>query len=950
MKLFIDITGAVLLAMSASAQAQTIFSDDFNDGNLTGWTVSGLGKAKNVNNQAQLSRTTAMTQTVSASGFSNVQISIDHASQGLESGDSCISELSLDAGNSFTTVGTTTKASQTIVASPSGIDNNSDLVVRVRANNNSTKDYCLFDNIVISGDPETPDPQPEIEVSGNSAFGNVDLGETASSVLTVNNLGDANLVISSVSVLTSPFNVSSDNCSNSQVSAGSGCTITLTFTPTVAQASMATLSIPSNDSSEPTSQVSVTGTGVDPGSSSGPLFSEDFESAADGWSIAGDGDSGVVSKSGSNMLNLAKTAQATIAVSTANKTDVVVSLEMVAASLEEGDTCIAEAQGSGSWVTVGMLENGQDDSSIYNVAASNGSFDNTTLTLRLRASGNINSDDCYFDNISIEPIPGGVPRDEATYAYLMGSTDQTFSTSAFVATKYNTPANTFSGNLVITGTPVFSKNYGVTGDLPTGYSQWPGFDYEFVQDGNRLIPVDRGHSFVGNGAWSISAGVGAVWDEVSDNGYSRAAFPYTIKQNNSNCEHNGLATFLFKDDGSMSNVHVQNVAETCIFYGFEFYGTLSASYNKHSVANATEVIARRDAEEAAWLPTKPLADLAVDFPGVDLSNYGYAIDAADLNGYSILVNGTSYVDGCGTRYGTHPYCMDKTIGIYSFTKSMHAFLVVAALEKQYPGFKSQLIKDLVPECQNDSRWNGVTVEHALDMATGNYTSANYEVDEGSSAIVAGFFDPTTRSQRAAFSCTGWPNKVAPGTYHVYHTTDTELVSYAAAKFANNQLGGSAEAFNDVLVPVYEAIGLSDYIKGIQRTSDTMDAWGGYGLSVTLNDVVRFSQFLRDEAVTSGLLDATMVNEVISGASKGLYAQLSNFNYDNGFWRYHVGAATDMSACGSATQVPVMSGYGGHTSIILPEVIITQLTDGGGIGFISTINDVFANISNACPTP
>lgn len=546
-------------------------------------------------------------------------------------------------------------------------------------------------------------------------------------------------------------------------------------------------------------------------------------------------------------------------------------------------------------------------------------------------------------------IDSNTVQNQATYQYLMSNHALQFSTSAFKAKSRGKTKNTFSGRLSISGKPTFSQNYGDINDLPVGYNIWPLFSYEFIQDKSRLIPVDRGHGFIGNGAWSITAGVGAVWDEAGDNGYSRAAFPYTIKQNNTNCEHNALATFLFKDDGSISNVHVQNVAETCTFYGFEFYGNLAGTYNAHAVTNSAQVVSARDTEEANWLPTKPLSDLAIDFPGVDLANYGYAIDAADLNGYSVLVNGISYTDGCTTRYGTHPYCMDKTIGVYSFTKSMHAFMAVAALEQQYPGFKSQLIADLVPECAGDSRWNNVTVEHALDMATGNYSSANYEVDEGSSAIVNGFFDPTTRSARGSFSCTGWPHKVAPGSYHVYHTTDTELVSYAAAKYANNQLGGNAEAFNDILLPIYDAIGLSHYIRGIQRTSDTQDAWGGYGLSVTLNDVVKMAKYLRDDAATGNLLDSTMVNEVLSGASKGLYAQLNNFNYDNGFWRYHVGAASNMSACGANTQVPLMSGYGGHTSIILPEVIITQLTDGGGIGFLSTINDVFTNISNACPT-
>lgn len=679
------------------------------------------------------------------------------------------------------------------------------------------------------------------------------------------------------------------------------------------------------------------------------ILSEDFESGTSAWSFSGSGDFGIVAKDGSNTLNLAKTKAASITVATTGQSGIAISLDMIARGLETADSCVAEAQGLANWINIGTLNNGQDGGDTYTFSKSHASFDDTNVTVRIRSAGNINSDDCYFDNISVNDGMGGggSTRTEATYAYLNGTADNTFSTAAYEATNTAPTINTFEGNLVISGTPVFDKNYGLTGNLPSGYTVWPSFDYEFVQDGNRLIPVDRGHGFIGTGAWSITAGVGSVWDESGDNGYTRAAFPYTVKQNNANCEANGLATFLFKDDGSISNVQVQNVAETCVFYGFEFYGTLAGTYNQHTVTSKAQVVSDRNAEEAARIPTKSLADLAIDYPGVDLANYGYAIDAADLNGYSILVNGISYIDGCTTRYGDHPYCADQTIGIYSFTKSMHAFIAVAALEKQYPGFKSQLIQNLVPEC-SDNRWNGVTVEHALDMATGNYTSNRFEIDEGSSAIVNGYFDQTTRTQRADFSCNGWPQKVTSGTYSVYHTTDTELVGYAAAQYANTQLGGNAEAFNDILVPIYNAMGLSHYIRGIQRTSDSADAWGGYGLSVTLNDVVRMNQYIRDEGVSGGLLDPTMVNEVLSGASQGLPANLANFNYDNGFWRYHVGAATDMSACGSATQVPLMSGYGGHTAIIMPDVIITQLTDGEGIGFISTINDVFANISSTCP--
>ena len=550
-----------------------------------------------------------------------------------------------------------------------------------------------------------------------------------------------------------------------------------------------------------------------------------------------------------------------------------------------------------------------------------------------------------FESTKIE-----LTRSEANVDYLFSESDKIFSTAAFVP---NNPSNSsktnnvFEGILTISGKPSFKKNYGAVEDFPLGYEQWPEFSYEFIQDAGRLIPVDRGHGFIGKGAWSITAGVGAVWDEANDNGYSRAAFPYTIKENNANCEVNGLATFLFKSDGPISNVHVQNVAETCIFYGFEFYGTLAAQYDPTEIENKAQVIRDRNKEEGAHIPTKPLSELATDFPGVNLANYGYAVPSENLNGYSILVNGISYIDGCTTRYGTHPYCSEKTIGIYSFTKTIHGFMVVAALEKKYPDFKKQLIKGLVPEC-SDARWDGVTIEHALDMATGNYQSAVFSADEGSAAIIENYFISTARAKRADFACNGWPHQTPPGTYSVYHTTDTELLGYAATQFIKNKLGDNSEAFNNVLIPLYDQIGLSHYIRGTQRTTDTHEAWAGYGLSATLNDVVRIAQYIRDEGISGGMLDTTMVNEVLSGNNSGLSSNASNLNYDNGFWRLHVGALTYMSACGPETQAPMLSGFGGHTALILPKVIITQMTDSGVLGIARTINDVFNNISNDCP--
>jgi len=92
----------------------------------------------------------------------------------------------------------------------------------------------------------------------------------------------------------------------------------------------------------------------------------------------------------------------------------------------------------------------------------------------------------------------------------------------------------------------------------------------------------------------------------------------------------------------------------------------------------------------------------------------------------------------------------------------------------------------------------------------------------------------------------------------------------------------------------------------------------------------------------------MVSEVLTPEPQGLRLNDDYLNYDNGFWRLHVGRITQMSNCGAATQIPMMAGFGGHALLILPDVIVTQFTDSGALGMIETVNDIFSHISNTCP--
>ncbi len=680
------------------------------------------------------------------------------------------------------------------------------------------------------------------------------------------------------------------------------------------------------------------------------VFFDDFQDGDfDGWvSNDSDGSSKVVNKAGSLMFNIRNMDSASISIDTTGISGIVISLDMMAISLEKGELCVAEAEG----ITVGQLgKNEANGVVVQKMVFNSAAFDNNPyLKLTLKAAGDHNSDNCFFDNIVIESIPGGLVRYEATASYLNGSQDLKFSTAAFLPQNRNKTVNTFEGKLKIQGDPTFKRLYGWLGNMPANATQWPKFEVEFVQQGNELIPVDRRgmHAVYADEAWSIAVGTGAVWDEKGDEGMTRAAFPFTLGQRNANCEHNGLASFLFDDAGNISNIHIQTIAETCKFYGFDMYGTLNASYNPYQVLNKAQIISNWKKEVANHLPTKPLTQLALDYPGVNLRNYHPKIKAADLHMYGVIVNGINYVDGCNTRFGKHPFCSEMTTSLYSFTKSIFSSLAVMRAEKLWPGFKDESIASRVPECVSSGNWSDVSIENALDMATGNYIQPWFQFDEHGFIMKRQFFKQESRAQRAAFACDRLPRKITPGTRMVSHTSDHELISYALTQIAVDMLGKGADGFDDIVIPVYDEIGLSDTIRGIRRTTEG-NAWGGYGMSAKANDIARFSKWLTSgEAEASGLVADEILNDILSGSPRGLSAGLRDFNYDNGFWRYHAGVKTSMRECGVDTQIPVMSGFGGHTAVIMPNVIFYQMTDGGGIGFIDTVSDIFDNIDNTCP--
>jgi hypothetical protein len=462
----------------------------------------------------------------------------------------------------------------------------------------------------------------------------------------------------------------------------------------------------------------------------------------------------------------------------------------------------------------------------------------------------------------------------------------------------------------------------------------PPFRFDFIQDGSDLIPLQRGVQRSAHPHWEIILEPGKVWDSPSDGGYSRASLPFSLQERNANCTHNGLMTFIFQSDGIISRVAYQLGSETCFYLQIDMWGVLDAEYLAKSIPNAARVVRAYRKEVAARLPLRHIETLAEDYPGIDIDRFRLH-DEDEVSTFGFVVDGVHYSGGCKTRFGPYPYCEVLDLPSYSLAKSVFAGSALAWLEAQYPGASSWLVTDYVPECRGDTRWEGVTLGHLLDMSSGNYASAEGQNDEFAS-YETNFMASDQHAEKIQTSCTLFPRSSEPGTQFVYHTTETYLAGTVMNAFLRRQSKGNSQTpdiYRDVLVEqVMKPLGLSPVTWKTKRTYDqAAQPLAGFGLTFHSDDVARFALFLMNGQGVIGdkpVLDRDILNAALQRdpSDYGFYTAGELFRYNNGFWAHDV---KEYLACSQPVWVPFMSGYGGISIAMLPNNTVYYVFSDGG---------------------
>lgn len=460
----------------------------------------------------------------------------------------------------------------------------------------------------------------------------------------------------------------------------------------------------------------------------------------------------------------------------------------------------------------------------------------------------------------------------------------------------------------------------------------PAFEFSFVQRGGDLVPVRRGVIRTEHPYWEYVLQPGQVWSEPGDGPWSRAAVPFSLQERSANCTHNGMLTWLFDNSGMVSRVAYQISSETCGYLQVDMWGVVPATFEPREVAGADAAISRLDTYRAARLPVKPIARLADDYPGVEPQNIGAVngVRTEDMTVYGLVVDGVNYRGGCQTRHGPYPICDALALPSYSTAKSIFAGVALMRMEKRHPGIAAQSIASLIPECPPE-RWNDVSLEHALDMATGNFKDTGWDVDEDSIPHVI-FLDDDTHATKIAFACTHFERRAEPGSKWVYHTSDTYILGTAFRNYVTKQHDASVDIYEHAIAgPIWGHLNLSPLLDDTKRTYDeAAQPFAGYGLTYEADDIIRIARWLSQRNAEIGgepVLDEDMLAASLQrdANDRGLPTGVPALRYNNGFWGYN--AATVLE-CDADVWIPFMSGYGGIAVVMLPnDTIYYYFSDG-----------------------
>ena len=494
----------------------------------------------------------------------------------------------------------------------------------------------------------------------------------------------------------------------------------------------------------------------------------------------------------------------------------------------------------------------------------------------------------------------------------------------------------FNGELSIMG----AQLSGFPANFPLDIKQFPTFSAHFVAHQGYLLPSNRDiiipdepeqtGPFSTKSYWRIILSPGRVWSESTDQGLSRASFPFTLVEKSWNSAFNGLATFLFDDD-EVSGVSVQLVQHTAVGLTHEASAFLKMAYRSTPQVNTDSVIATFDQEMAGRLPVRPWQALVEQFTELDWSGFNSEIAQVDVSAGAVWYQGTLYMQDCMTKYGPYPYCRFMRHGVYSATKSAGGAIALTHLAQRYGAEVLDFyIKDYVNVTANHSGWDKVRFIDALNMATG---VGRNDADPDSHNVFADETGEHTGDWNRANSAKDkldiefthygdypW----GPGEILRYNTHHTFVLAVAMDKLVREREGkGLWQLLKE---DVYQPIGIAH--SPMMHTNEPDGSRGvpvmGIGMYPTVEDMIKIARLFHHSGEFDGrqLLHRQSVKKALYRTpEQGLISHGNNNEFGEGRYLMSFWSLPWQGQTGCRMQLPFMAGAGGNYVVIQPNGVI-----------------------------
>ncbi|WP_165360966.1 serine hydrolase domain-containing protein [Candidatus Chloroploca sp. Khr17] len=518
------------------------------------------------------------------------------------------------------------------------------------------------------------------------------------------------------------------------------------------------------------------------------------------------------------------------------------------------------------------------------------------------------------------------PRDQLTVAQLQADEllpliDMSYFAKPAWATE---AAHHFSGSVSFVETALtFPKNRAAY----AGEDIFPAFSVDLIAHEGTLIPVQTGPIVAGgqrNSFWDVIVGPGRVWQEETDDEWSRASLPLSMIDRYMGQVRNCVAAFTYQPD-TISNIYLQCSQETADFNdnsGGDLRVMLAESvYQPTNFLNAEQVIAEHIQHQARRLAVLPLNTIDPDGHIGAYFNKSLWTNASTSLG-AVVVGEQIYLHPPRTRHGVYPYPNEMRHGVWSVTKSMAGALALFYLAERYgDAVFDELVTAYVPALADHSAWQGVTFAHTLNMATG--TEGSEAAEHLLNILVLARTAEESINNIARLG--DYPE--SPGEQYNYASTNLFVLSYAMQSYVEEQEGPGVYYWDLVHENVLKPIG-AEYFT-LRHTLESDGSQGlpilAYGAMPTLDEAAKIAVLMANEGEYKGqqLLSREKVREALGRSDWAGYAtDERGVTYRHSF-RSRLVRISNLCT----VDVHYMLGYGANLVLLLPDdVVVLRFMD------------------------